>query len=64
MRMRPASFYTNMEGKILKSKGGGERMEADSAKPRINGSMLTSKIGQCVCVVGKNLGVSEITVEV
>ena len=29
------------------------------AKPRINGSMLSSHMGQYVCVVGKNLGVSQ-----
>lgn len=33
-------------------------MDVESSKPRINGSMLSSCIGQYVCVVGKNLGVS------
>lgn len=32
-------------------------MDTESAKPRINGSMLSSHMGQFVCVVGKNLGV-------
>lgn len=35
-------------------------MDAESSKPRINGAMLSSSIGQYVCVVGKNLGVSEV----
>lgn len=33
-------------------------MDAASAKPRINGSMLSKFMGQYVCLVGKNLGVS------
>ena len=33
-------------------------MDSTSSKPRINGSMLSRMIGQYVCVVGKNLGVS------
>lgn len=33
-------------------------MDAESVKPRINGSMLSSSIGKYVCIVGKNLGVS------
>ncbi len=33
-------------------------MDTESAKPRINGSMLSSRMGQYVSLVGKNLGVS------
>jgi hypothetical protein len=33
-------------------------MDVESAKPRINGSMLSSSMGKYVCVVGKNMGVS------
>ena len=33
-------------------------MDAESTKPRINGSMLSSHMGQFVTIVGKNLGVS------
>ena len=36
-------------------------MDTESAKPRINGSMLPGSIGQYVCVVGKNLGVSQVS---
>ena len=33
-------------------------MDPSVAKPRVNGSMLSNCIGQHVCLVGKNLGVS------
>ena len=44
------AFWTRREALFL--------MDATSAKPRINGSMLSGVIGQHVCLVGKNLGVS------
>ena len=36
-------------------------MDASSAKPRVNGSMLAKHVGQYVCLVGKNIGVSLLT---
>lgn len=33
-------------------------MDAESAKPRVNGSMLAKHMGQYVCLVGKNMAVS------
>ena len=33
-------------------------MDAASAKPRVNGSMLAKYVGQYVCLVGKNIAVS------
>ena len=33
-------------------------MDPSVPKPRVNGSMIPKYVGQYVCVVGKNVGVS------